>query len=323
MKAIVRHNYGSPDVLNLETVQKPTPKDNELLIKLHATSINAMDYRFMKADPFFIRFVGLGVLKPKKFNILGFNIAGRVEAVGKDVTEFKVGDEVFGSCNGGGFAEYVCAVEKWLLLKPENASFKQAAALPTAAITALQGLRDAGKIQAGQKVMIHGASGGVGTFAVQLAKHFGAEVTAVCSTRNVDIAFANGADHVIDYTKEDFLQSGQQYDLIFAVNGNRSIYDYKQVLKPQGIYVLAGGSGNKQMFQALILGKRLSKEGGQTFREMDTAKMVQEDLRIVRDLLADGHLRPVIDKTYPLAATRTAFQYLEDVHAQGKVVVTM
>src|SRR5256714_3956557 len=245
MKAIVYHTYGSPDVLKLQEVQKPVPQDDEVLVKVHATSVNAGDWHLLRGKPFLMRLMGFGLLKPKH-QILGSDIAGRVEAVGRSVKQFQPGDEVFGNTaeyGFGGFAEYVSVPEEALVLKPANLSFEEAAAVPQAALTALQGLRDKGQIQKGQKVLIHGAGGGVGTFAVQIAKSFGAEVTAVCSTRNLDIAHSIGADHVIDYTQEDFTKNGKLYDLIIAVNGYHSIFDYKRALSPRGMYVMTGGSG--------------------------------------------------------------------------------
>ncbi len=244
MKAIVYHNYGSPDVLRLEEVQKPTLEENEVLVKVHAASVNALDWHLLTADIFLVRLMTGGVLKPKGTR-LGADVAGRVEAVGRNVKQFRPGDAVFGDVFGygyGSFAEYVSAPESALTLKPANLSFEQAAAAPLAAITALQGLRDRGQIRPGQKVLIQGASGGVGTFAVQIAKVFGAEVTAVCSTRNVDQARSLGADHVIDYTQKDFTQNGQRYDLIFAANGYHPLSAYKRALTPQGIYVMAVGT---------------------------------------------------------------------------------
>jgi len=225
MKAIVYTKYGPPDVLELKEVEKPIPKDNEVLVKIHAASANAGDWHLLRADPFFVRLMGLGLLKPKN-KILGWDIAGRVEAVGRDVRQFQPADEVFGAVSCGGFAEYACVSENALVLKPTSMTFEEAAAVPVAALTALQGLRDKGRIQPGQKILIHGASGGVGTFAVQIAKSFGAEVTGVCSTRNLDMVRSIGADQVIDYTEEDFTQNGQRYDLILAVAGDRSIFEY-------------------------------------------------------------------------------------------------
>lgn len=323
MKAIVRHQYGSSQVLQVENVQKPIPKENEVLIKIQAASINAIDWRFMKANPFFIRFMGYGFLTPKKLKVLGFNIAGHVEAIGSNVEQFKVGDAVFGACSGGGFAEYVCTNENAIVLKPTHITFEQAAATPSAAITALQGLRDAGGIQAGQRVMIHGASGGVGTFAVQIAKFFGAEVTAVCSTRNVQIARSIGADYVIDYKKEDFASNGQQYDLIFGINGNRSIFEYNRALSSNGTYVMSGGDGAKQLLQPMLFGKWLSRKGNKKLLAMATAKIVKEDLLFLQGLLESGEIHPVIDDCYPLSQTRSAFQYIENSHAQGKVIISM
>ena len=240
MKAIVYTHYGPPEVLKLEDVQKPVPQDDEVLVKVHAASANAADWHLMRGQPFLMRLMGFGLLKPKN-TILGSDIAGRVEAVGRNVKQFQPGDEVFGNIQGG-FAEYVCAREDALVLKPANISFEEAAAVPLAALTALHGIRDKGQIKPGQKVLINGASGGVGTFAVQIAKYFWAEVTAVCSTEKMEMARSIGADHVIDYTQEDFTKSGWHYDLILGVNGFRSIFDYKRALSPRGIYVMAGGN---------------------------------------------------------------------------------
>src|SRR5437588_11520260 len=259
MRAIVYHTYGSPDVLKLEEVQKPVPQDDEVLVKVHATSVNAGDWHLLRAKPFLMRLMGYGLLKPKN-SILGSDIAGRVEAVGRNVTQFQQDDEVFGNIRGG-FAEYVCAREDALVLKPANLSFEEAAAVPMAAVTALQGLRDKGQIQPGQKVLIHGASGGVGTFAVQIAKSFGAEVTGVCSTRNLDMARSIGADQVIDYTQEDFTQNGQRYDLIFDAVGNRSVSDCKRALSPNGICAVAGFTTLSHLLQVLVLGSWVSRTG--------------------------------------------------------------
>ncbi len=272
MKAIVYTEYGSPDVLQIKEIAKPTPRDNEVLVKVYAVSVNAADLHLLRADPFLIR-LSSGLLKPKN-QILGSDIAGRVEAVGKNVKQFKQGDEVFGdiSADGwGGFAEYVCAREDAFALRPTNLSFEEAAAVPMAAVTALQGIRYAGQIRPAQKVLIHGASGGVGSFALQLAKAFGAEVTAVCSTRNLDVARSIGADHVIDYTREDFAKNGKKYDLIIATNGDRSISDYRRVLSPTGIYVQTGGS-MRQMTQAMIQGPWISRTGSQKIGNMGVAK---------------------------------------------------
>ena len=319
MKAVVYTKYGSPDVLQIKDIEKPAPKENEVLIKIQAASVNAYDWHLLTADIFLVRFMGVGLLKPK-FTRLGADIAGRVEAVGKSVKQFHPGDEVFGMVRGG-FAEYTCALEEALALKPSNLSFEEAAAVPMAALTALQGLRDEGKIQAGQKVLINGASGGVGTFAVQLAKSFGAEVTAVCSTKNVDQARSLGADHVIDYTKEDFTRSGQRYDLIFAANGYHPLSAYKRALTPRGIYVMAGGS-KAQMFQAILLGKWMSESKGRKMGGV-SAKRSQKDLVILAKLLEAGKIVPVIDRRYPLNKAAEALRYLGEGHARGRVVITM
>ena len=319
MKAVVYTKYGSPDVLQIKDVEKPAPRENEVLIKIHAASVNAYDWHFLTADIFLIRLMGVGLLKPK-YTGLGVDIAGRIEAIGKNVKQFQPGDEVYGMVKGG-FAEYACALENALALKPSNLSFEEAAAVPMAAITALQGLRDVGKIQAGQKVLINGASGGVGTFAVQIAKSFGAEVTAVCSTRNVDQARSLGVDHVIDYTKEDFTQSGQKYDIIFAANGYHPLSAYKHALTPKGIYVMAGGS-RVQMFQAVLMGSWMSEKSGRKMGGV-TAKRSQKDLVILKELIEAGKVVPVIDKRYPLTEAAEALRYLGAGHARGKVVITM
>jgi NADPH:quinone reductase-like Zn-dependent oxidoreductase len=319
MKAITYTRYGPPDVLQLKDVEKPTPKDDEVLIRIHAASVNAYDWHFLTADIFLIRLMGGGLLKPKSTRI-GADVAGRVEAVGKNVKQFRPDDDVFGMVRGG-FAEYTCALENALVLKPSNLSFEEAAAVPMAAVTALQGLRDEGQIQAGQKVLINGASGGVGTFAVQIARSFGAEVTAVCSTRNVDQARALGADHVIDYTKEDFTQSGQQYDLILAANGYHPLSAYKRALTPKGIYVMAGGSLT-QIFQAMLMGSWMSETGGRKMRGV-SAKRSQTDLAFLKELLEAGKVVPVIDRRYPLEGAAEALRYLGEGHARGKVIITV
>jgi NADPH:quinone reductase-like Zn-dependent oxidoreductase len=319
MKAIVYYKYGSPDVLQLKDVEKPTPKDDEVLIKIQAASVNAYDWHFLTADIFLIRLMGGGLLKPKNTR-LGADMSGRVEAVGGAVKQFLPGHEVFGMVRGG-FAEYACAPEDALALKPDNLSFEEAAAVPMAAITALQGLRDEGRIQAGQKVLINGASGGVGTFAVQIAKSFGAEVTAVCSTKNVDQARSLGADHVIDYTKEDFTQSGMLYDLIFAANGYHSLSAYKRVLNPKGMYVMAGGS-KAQIFQAMLMGSLMSETGGRKMGGV-AAKRSQKDLIVLKELVEAGKVVPVIDRRFPLGEAAEALRYLGEGHARGKVVIAV
>jgi NADPH:quinone reductase-like Zn-dependent oxidoreductase len=278
----------------------------------------------MRANPFFIRLVPGGFLRPKN-KILGADVAGRVEAIGSNVKQFKPGDEVFGylpSATGRGtFAEYVCANEKAITLKPANLTFEQAAAVPEAAMTALQGLRNKGNLHSGQKVLINGASGGVGTFAVQIAKAFGAEVTAVCSTRNLEMVRSLGADHVIDYKGEDFTQNGQQYDLILAVNGYHPISDYLHALKPEGTYVVAGGS-MFQLFQAASNGKRISKTGCQKTYVV-SLEHNKEDLVFIKELVESGKVIPVIDGCYPLSKAAEALRYFEKVHAKGKVIITV
>ena len=320
MKAIRYYDYGTPDVLKLEEVEKPTPNEDQILLKVHAVSINAADYRPLGGKPFLIRLMMGGILKPKDPRI-GVDVAGRVEAVGANVKRFKPGDAVFG-CANGALAEYVLSKEVNLALKPDNCSFEEASAIPVAALTALQGFRYAGGIKPGQKVLIQGASGGVGIFAVQLAKMYGAEVTAVCSTRNMNMVRTLGADHVIDYKKEDFTKNGQTYDLIFAINGYHSLSDYARALKPQGKYVCAGGTF-PQIFQSMLLGKMWSKKGGKTMGNMGIAKVNQEDMELLGKLLEEGKISPVIDQCYPLSKTADAFRHVVDKHPQGKVVVSV
>jgi NADPH:quinone reductase-like Zn-dependent oxidoreductase len=322
MKAIVYHSYGSPDVLKLEEIQKPVPQDDQVLLKVHASSVAAGTWHLLRATPFLIRFMS-GLLRPK-YKILGADVAGRVEAVGRNVTQFQPGDEVFGDlsdCGFGAFAEYVAVPELALVLKPSNITFEQAATVPVSAVTALMGLRDHGHIQPGQKVLINGASGGVGTFAVQIAKALGAEVTAVCSTGNIEMVRSIGADHVIDYRREDFTRNGQRYDLILAANGYYPISAYRRALSPQGIYVTTGGS-TAQMFQAMLLGPWLSKSGNQKMGNM-LAKPSQKHLAFISTLLEGGKVVPVIDRCYPLPEVPEAIRYLEEGHAKGKVVITI
>ena len=325
MKAIVYEKYGPPDVLQLKEVEKPTPKDDEVLIKVHAASANPADWHLLRATPFLAR-LAVGLLKPK-YKILGSDIAGRVDAVGRNIKQFHPGDEVFGDrfvCGWGGFAEYVAVAENRIALKPANLTFEEAAAVPLAAFTALQGLRDKGQIQSGQKVLINGASGGVGTFAVQTAKSFGAEVTGVCSTRNVDMVRSIGADHVIDYTQEDFTKNGQTYDLIYCAVGNRSAADYKRGLNPGGICVVAGFTTRSNMlFQVVFLGAWVSMTGSKKIGAMGTVMPNKEDLVFIKELLEIGKVVPVIDRRYPLSETAEAIRYLEEGHAQGKVVITV
>jgi NADPH:quinone reductase-like Zn-dependent oxidoreductase len=323
MKAIVYTKYGPPDVLHLEEVKKPALNEDQVLVKVYAASINAGDWHMLTADFFPMRLMGVGLFKPKN-TILGADIAGCVEAVGRNAKQFRPGDAVFGDVFGlgsGSFAEYVSVPESALAQKPSNVSFEEAAAVPVAAVTALQGLRDRGHIQPGQKVLINGASGGVGTFAVQIAKAFGAEVTAVCSTRNLEMARSIGADHVIDYTQEDFTQNRRQYDLVLAVNGYHPLSAYKRALTPQGIYVFVGGLP-AQTFQSLFLGPLMSESHGRKMTSV-MKRANQEDLLLIRDLLDNGKIRPVIDECYPLSKTAEAFRYFGKGHTRGKVVITI
>lgn len=328
MKAIVYTKFGPPEVLQLREVAKPVLKDNQVLVKVQAASANALDYRRFTSQlqgtniPVSVRLMD-GVFLKAINTILGADIAGRVEAIGAAVKRFQPGDEVFGVAAGsvGGFAEYACANENELALKPANLSFEQAAAVPVAAITALQALRHKGHLQPGQKMLINGASGGVGTFAVQIAKTFGAEVTAVCSTQNLNTARSIGADHLIDYTQEDFTKNGPCYDMIVAVNGYHSLQDYRRALNPGGIYVLVGGS-MAQIFQGLVLGPLVSKLGDKKMGMMGIAKVNQKDLVFMRELLEAGKVIPVMDKCYPLSEVAQAIRYLAQGHAQGKVVIT-
>lgn len=322
MKAIVYKKYGPPDVLKITEVEKPIPNDNQVLVKVHAASVNFGNLVLLKGEPFLARFA-FGLLKPK-YSIPGGDVAGTIEAVGKDVTQFQPGDEVFGDLSSSGwgtFAEYVAVPEFALALKPANLSFEEAAAAPMAGVTALQGLRDKGKIQAGQKVLINGASGGVGTFAVQIAKAWGAEVTGVCSTRNLDILQSLGADHVIDYTKEKFTDNKNTYDLILGVNGHQPLSDYKRALRPNGIFVHVGGSGS-QMFQAMTVGAWISKTSN---KKMGTflQRANQQDLVFMKELMESGEVKPVIDRRYTLSEVPEAFRYFEQGHAQGKVVISV
>jgi len=316
MKAIVSDKYGSPDVLEFKVVEKPAPKRNEVLVKVQAASVNPGDLHILKGMG---RLMGDGLLKPKH-KIVGADMAGRVEAVGREVKQFQPGDAVFGDLSAygrGAFAEYAAVPEKVLALKPEGVTFEAVAAVPMAAVTALQGLRDKGQIQPGQKVLINGASGGVGTVAVQLAKSFGAEVTAVCSTGKMAMARSIGADQVIDYTQEDFTQNGQRYDLIFDTVGNRSVSEYKRALSPKGVFVTTA------FLPALVFqGPWLSLTGGQKMSNL-MAKPNKADLAFLKGLLEAGKVVPVIDRCYPLSEVPEALQYLAEGHAQGKVVITL
>ncbi len=318
MKAIVCQKYGPPDVLQLKEVEKPVPKDNEVLIKVHAASVNDWDWGLLRGKPFMNRLI-FGLLNPKD-KILGGDIAGRIEAVGRNVKQFQPGDEVFGdlsSCGFGAFAEYVCARENALVLKSASMTFEEAAAYPQAGVLALQGLRD--KIQKGQKVLINGAGGGAGTFAVQLAKSFGAEVTGVDSTRKLDIMRSIGADHVIDYTKENFTKNGQCYDLILDFAAYHSIFDYKRALNPKGIYAMVGGS-MARMFQVVFLGPLISMTGKKMGVLLHKAN---KDLVFMKELFEAGKVVPVIDRRYPLGEVAEALRYFGEGQARGKVVITM
>lgn len=319
MRAITYTEYGPPDVLRLTELAKPAPEDDEVLLRIRAASANPLDWHLMRGKPLFARLMIGGLRKPRNTRP-GRDVAGQVEAVGRNVTRFKPGDDVFGVCPGA-FAEYACATEDKLAMKPANLSFEEAAAVPVAAITALQGLRDKGRIQRGQRVLVDGASGGVGTFAVQIAKSFGAEVTAVCSTRNVDTARSLRADHVVDYARQDFTRSGQRYDLILAANAHHSILDYRRALAPNGIYVMVGGGG-AQILQAMLLGPLLSRIGRRKM-VFFMANINETDLIVLKDLLAARKIVPVLDRSYPLSDAASALRYLEEGHARGKVVLTM
>ena len=323
MKAVICTRYGPPEFLEIRDIPTPVPKDNEVLIRIHAASLNPLDWRLMRGDPFLVRLF-FGLFKPKH-EIIGSDFAGRVEAVGKDANQFHLGDQVFGAKGfvGGAFAEYVCALETEITAKPDNIPFEEAAGVPVAAITALQGLRDKGRIKPGQKVLVDGASGGVGTFGIQIAKSYGTEVTAVCSTRNLEIARSIGADHVIDYTRENFTRSGQLYDLIFAANARHSTFDYYRALNRGGICVKAGAKPSLSgALEDLILGPLLSAIGNKKSCSF-LAKVSTKDLIVLKDLLAAGKITSVIDRTYPLSDVADAIRYLEEGHAQGKVILTV
>jgi NADPH:quinone reductase-like Zn-dependent oxidoreductase len=323
MKAIVQDEYGSPDVLELEDIDKPVIKDNEVLVRVDAAGVDPGVWHLMAGLPYLIRIMGFGLRAPNT-RVRGTDLAGRVEAVGKDVTEFQPGDEVFGSGDGS-FAEYASAREDKIAPKPANLTMEQAAAVPASALTALQGLRDRGQIQPGQKVLIIGASGGVGTYAVQLAKAFGAEVTGVCSTTKVDMVRSIGADHVIDYTRDDFADGVQRYDLILDTAGNRSLSHLRRALTPEGTLVIVGAEtggrwlgGSDRQLRALMLSPFVS----QKLRAF-IATASKEDLVVLTELIEAGKVAPVIDSTYPLSETPEAIRYIEEGHARGKVVITV
>jgi NADPH:quinone reductase-like Zn-dependent oxidoreductase len=322
MKAIVQEKYGSFEVLKYREAEKPTPGDSEVLVKVHASAINSGNMFMVSGKPFISR-LSSGLLKPKYLNP-GSDVAGRVETVGRNVTKFKPGDEVLGDNLQGGFgtfAEYVCLPESQLALKPANVSFEEAAAMPQSALVALQGLRNVGQIHAGQKVLIIGASGGNGTFAVQIAKAFGAEVTAVCSTRNIEFVRSLGADHVIDYTKEDFVETGGQFDLIIAMGGYRTLKDYSQALLPGGTFVWAGGP-LKGLFETMLMGPMIARKGNKKITGLNQQPN-QADLVYVTELMKKGKVRSVIDRSFPLQETVGAFQHYKAGHMQGKVVIVV
>jgi NADPH:quinone reductase-like Zn-dependent oxidoreductase len=316
MKAIIQTGYGSPDFFELREIEEPKTKDKEILVKVHSAALNAGDVYFMRGDPYMVRFAA-GLPKPKKY-IPGYDFAGRVESVGKSVTHFQPGDEVYGS-EQGTFAEYVSVKEKNLAPKPVNLTFIQAAAVPTSAVTALLGIRDAGKVKEGNKVLINGASGGVGTFAVQIAKAFGAEVTGVCSTRNLNVVRSVGADYVIDYTQRDFTQGGQQYDLILDQVANHSLSEFRRVLTPGGIHIPNSGNGGLGYIINASISSLFYRQQGRSF----FAVPKKGDFIYLAELIESGKIMPVIDKTYPLSDTSKAFRYMEEVHASGKVVITV
>jgi NADPH:quinone reductase-like Zn-dependent oxidoreductase len=322
MKALVYKKYGSPDVLELKELDTPAIGDDQVLVKVHAASVNPVDWHRMRGQPYFMR-ASEGLTKPKNTG-LGADVAGRVEAVGRNVTQVQAGDQVFGMSIRT-LAEYVSISGEGVAPKPSNATFEEAAAIPVAALTALQGLRDKGGIQPGQKVLINGAAGGVGTFAVQIAKSFGADVTGVCSTRNVELVRSIGADHVVDYTQEDFTRSGERYDLILDAVCNRSLSALRRVMKPDGTLVMAGAakgrSGGRpvlRLLRAVLMGRFVS----QTVAPYMT-KRSRDDLVLLKDLIEAGKVTPVIDRSYPLNEVAEAMRYLEKGHAQGKVVITV
>jgi NADPH:quinone reductase-like Zn-dependent oxidoreductase len=321
MKAIVYTEYGPPEVLQLKEVEKPAPGDDEVLVKIHAASVNAADWHTLRGTPFLFRLMN-GFLRPKpKARILGDDMAGQIEAVGRNVKQFQPGDEVFGFSNFGAFAEYRCVRENYLLKKSAKLTFEEAAAIPIAGITALQGLRDKGRIQAGQRVLINGAFGGVGTFAVQIAKSFGAEVTGVCSKGKLDLVRSIDTDHVVDYKREDFTTNVGRYDLIFAVGGDHPISVYKRALIPGGIFLCVGGF-MRQYFQALLLGPFMSMVSS---KKLGVVMPIpnQEDLTFLLKLYESGKVVPVIDKRYRLSEVPEAVRYLEDGNARGKLVITV
>jgi NADPH:quinone reductase-like Zn-dependent oxidoreductase len=324
MKAIVQDRYGPPGVLELQDVAKPAPRDNEVLVRVHAAAVNALDWHYMRGDPYVAR-VSIGLRRPK-VRIRGRDFAGRVEAVGEGVDRFRPGDEVFGEADGA-FAEYVSAPDDAVEPKPTNLTLEQAAAVPLAANTALMGLRDVAHVAPGQQVLINGASGGVGTFAVQIAKSLGAEVTGVCSARNADLVRSIGADHVVDYASEDFTRNGQRYDVVFDLVGNRSLTDFRRALTPEGTLLLSGGGvsegGSFLGPLALMIRAQLASRFVRHRLLSVTEKPSRENLAALRDLVESGAVAPVIDRTYPLSDVPEAIRYLEVEHARAKVVITV
>ncbi|MDP9848765.1 NAD(P)-dependent alcohol dehydrogenase [Streptosporangium lutulentum] len=328
MKAFVLRSFGSPDVLELTDIDKPVPGDDEVLVRVRATSVQPYDWHHMRGEPYIARLMGGGVgLRKPKIDILGADVAGQVEAVGKDVTEFRPGDEVFAMPKRGGFAQYVCVRESELAPKPKNLSFEQAAAVPMAANTALLALRDQGRVQPGQKVLVNGASGGVGTFAVQLARAFGAQVTGVCSTRNTDLVRSAGADEVIDYTKEDFTRSGRRYDLLLDNAGGHSASACRRVLTPKGTYVVIGGPAGRWLqpaahaFSALAVSPFVSQR--MVMADVVRCTENKRNLMTLTALIEDGKITPIIDRCYPFEEIPAAVGYQEEGHVPGKVVITV
>ena len=316
MKAVTYTKFGTTEVLQLNEVENPVPQNNEVLIKIHATSVNAYDWRHVRADPLLIRLMGGGLFRPKH-TILGADIAGTIISAGKDIQKFKPGDEVFGEVGYGGFAEYVCSGENRIVKKPDNISFEKASAAPMAALTALQGLRDSGNIQPGQNVLVNGASGGVGTFAVQIAKYFGARVTATCSSEKMEMVRSIGADEVFDYKKVNITNLDEKFDFIFDIAAFRPANEYKKILKPTGRYAVAGGS-IKRIFQVMFK----SMLGNKNIKTV-IAKVNTDDLEKISELLRTGEIKSVIDKTFQLSETSSAVRYVEEGRAKGKVVVVI
>lgn len=321
MKAITQHQYGAPAVLRFTTAEKPVPGDDHVLVKVHAAGVNPADWHYMTGKPFLVRIGGGGFLRPKR-RIPGLDLAGRIEAVGKNVTALQPGDDVFGEA-GGGYAEYATARQDAVALKPATISYEQAAAVPIAALTALQGLRDKGKLQQGDKVLVNGASGGVGTFAVQIAKALGAEVTGVCSTRNIEMVRSLGADHVVDYTQQDFTNSGERYEVVLDTVGSRPLSALKRVLSSDGVYIGVGGPKTTIRLLSRMLRMALISLAGQQKMVSMLAKQTKEDLEVLREMLESGQLTPVIDRSYELSEAETALRHLGEGHAQGKTVITM